>query len=317
LELARAFFNSNQPEGSKLSLAFASIGDDPSMDAWSVTYKTTPKPREQQQRSHTHCCDWCGKTYVHTHPFSGKHPQFKGQCPNTSCQSYHQGNNPTGSTQVIQATASLIQTDSVSKKKDHANLRHPGFGYQPFVKETKAPSSNIGFINKKSVDSIPIRLADQFSAKKRNAFFCLKRISQRLRAKRVSKPPHETKTSHSQVLPHNVYHDIEAKATVDRLRTSSVDLSLLSSSILWMKSIHQCNSHECIVASQTIRRAGLVHLSQSELVKLHDELTQAHYPGDIVDLIASQQVLNLQRSYSMLPSLALRGKIELSCRLFR
>ena len=45
---------------------------------------------------HEHKCKWCGFYYVHFHPmkFYG-HSQFKYQCPNKDCESYHNGTNDT------------------------------------------------------------------------------------------------------------------------------------------------------------------------------------------------------------------------------
>ena len=45
---------------------------------------------------HEHKCRWCKLNYVHLHPMRySDHSQFKYQCPNEKCISYHRGRNDT------------------------------------------------------------------------------------------------------------------------------------------------------------------------------------------------------------------------------
>ena len=45
---------------------------------------------------HEHKCRWCKLYYVHLHPMRyPDHSQFKYQCPNEKCISYHCGSNDT------------------------------------------------------------------------------------------------------------------------------------------------------------------------------------------------------------------------------
>ena len=45
---------------------------------------------------HEHKCRWCKLYYVHLHPMRyPDHSQFKYQCPNEKCISYHRGHNDT------------------------------------------------------------------------------------------------------------------------------------------------------------------------------------------------------------------------------
>lgn len=164
-----------------------------------------------------------------------------------------------------------------------------------------------GFLNTKSVTAIPIAAADSFSKKKRNAFFCLKRISAKIASKaRAVRAP--------SFCPTGVYPAIERKRQVDRLMSSNVDLSLLSASVQWTTTNHVCPSHECIVASQTIKKAGVAHYSHAEKMSLLADLSAHHFHGAISDLNLHPQVLVLKRTPDLnIISMHQASKLDICC----
>jgi hypothetical protein len=314
LNLARGYFATNQPDGARLTQVFASIGDDPTKDAWVVNYKHSTLPLEHQPTSHTHTCEWCHKQYVHTHVFySTSHKHHKGECPNTECSAFHPENKSkqcnTVKPKVVKPTATTSQakTNSARAQKVTASKR-PGLGFIPFVKakvESK-PKDNVGFINIKSANNIPISLSEKFTKKKKNVFFCLRRISKKLASTSTPRPAARISP------PTDLYQDLEVTRVMDRLKTSSIDLALLSSALNWVDSQHSLLSYECLVASQAIRRAGVSHLKEGEKTSLKAALHKANYPGSLTDLYLHPQVTGLARTIPI-SSFSVNKQIDVCC----